>query len=384
MNSRVIAGRPHYDAIVLGLGGVGSAALYHLAHRGLRVLGLDRFPPGHDRGSSHGETRIIRQAYFEHPDYVPLLLRAYELWQELESRRRERLFVPCGLVQVGPIDGEVVPGVLKSASLHRLPVERLLAREAAARFPALRFPNEHEAVFEPKAGYLLVEKCVAAHLEVAQRAGAELRTGAAVLEWRPAEESSSDAMLVATAEGEYTADALVVTAGAWAAGHLAPLAGKLRVLRKPLHWFACDDDRYGASCPAYLYETAKGVYYGFPRIEGSVKVARHDAGEEVLDPLTVSRELDLKEFDTVKRFVADYLPGVAQRAIDHATCLYTMSPDGQFIVDRLPGRANVCFAAGLSGHGFKFTSVLGEILAKLACGEGVGLPIEFLGLSRLE
>ena len=346
---------PHHDVIIIGTGGVGSAAAMHLAMRGAKVLGLDRFPGGHDRGSSHGHTRVIRQAYFEHPDYVPLAKTSYKLWHELESACGQPLFRQTGLLQVGPSDGHVLPGVLQSAREHNLDVESLTADEAMRRFGGFVVPDDSAAVFEAGAGYLYVERCVIAHLEQASRDGAELRNGITVHGWST---TTSGGVTVETDAGSLTADRLVITAGAWADDLLADLGIRLHVRRKPLHWFANDDPRYRLDdgCPVFLYERPDGVFYGFPDAADGrgVKAASHLGGTLIDDPLDVSREVDLPERATVQRFLAQHLPGVSDRATDHAVCMYTMSPDEHFIVDRHPQHPQVAFAVGLSGHGFKF------------------------------
>ncbi len=371
-----------YDVIVLGTGGVGSAAAFHLARRGAKVLGLDRFPGGHDKGSSHGETRIIRKAYFEHTDYVPLLNRAYDLWAELEQRSSEQLYHEVGLLEIGPPDGVVVPGVLASARQHQLTVDELTEREVAERFPAFVVPDGSVAVFEQHAGYLLVERCVLAHLAEATKCGAELRTGETILDWTANERG----VTVRTDQNTYSAQKLVVTAGAWAKDLLADLGIKLRVLRKHLHWYACDDARYRADhgCPAFFYETPAGYLYGFPQIdELGVKVADHSGGTEISDPLTDDKSTEPRDVQRVEQFMRMCLPGVSTKPQRHAVCYYTMSPDEHFIVDRHPDHDNVGFAAGLSGHGFKFTTVLGEVLTDLTLDGQTALPIEFLRLARL-
>lgn len=370
-----------YDAIVIGTGGVGSAAVYHLAARGAKVLGLDRFSGGHDRGSSHGETRIIRQAYFEHPDYVPLLKRAYELWGELEHLVREQLFHRVGLLQIGPEAGAVVGGVLTSARQHSLTVERLDAAEIGRRWPAFRVPAGSVGVYEPAAGYLRVENCVRAHLAAAQRQGAELKTGVSVLSWR----KEGDGVCVATDQGDFRADRLVITAGPWAPQLLADLGIRLEIRRKHLYWFGTTDAAWDQSrCPTFLYEMPQGVFYGFPVIDSlGVKVAEHSGGEIVADPLHDPRQLDERDLARVKDFLATCMPTVNGLLNHHVVCFYTMSPDEHFIVDKHPRSERVVFAAGLSGHGFKFTSVLGEALADLATKSATSLPIEFLSLARL-
>lgn len=368
-----------YDAIVLGTGGVGSAALFHLARRGLRVLGIDRFAPGHDRGSSHGETRIIRQAYFEHPDYVPLLLRAYELWAELEALSGQQLFHQVGLLQVGPRDGAVVSGVLHSAKLHDLKVEELTAVETQRRFPGFVVPPELSSVFEPRAGYLLVEKCVLAHLQAAKNVGAEHLPETEVISWR----ASGDKVVVTTQRGEFHAARLIISPGAWAGEMLASLGVPVEVRRKHVYWFSPTAAEYAASsgCPTFLYELPEGVFYGFPALSPhGLKAAEHSGGELVRDPANDPRAENAADRERVTEFLSQYLPGVSRLASRHSVCFYTMTPDEHFVVDRHPDHLNVAFAAGLSGHGFKFTGVLGEVLADLAMEGSTKLPIAFLGM----
>ena len=370
-----------HDVIVLGTGGVGSAAVYQLAKRGARVLGIDQFPGGHDRGSSHGETRVIRQAYFEHADYVPLLLRAYELWRELEQQTDTRLLHQVGLLQVGPPDGQVVYGVLEAARLHGLTVESLPAEGVVERFPGFRVPEGAVGVFEPAAGYLRVERCVVAHLEAAKRYGAELRYGVTARSWR----TEGGAVRVMTDRGEFSAAKLVITAGPWAPQLLADLDISLHVRRKHLYWFPTSDDRYHEKqgCPTYLYELPRGVFYGFPQIdELGVKVAEHSGGAVIDDPTNDSRPLDPDDLARVEAFLSQFLPGVGRPMQRRSVCFYTMSPDEHFLVDRHPSAEPIFFVAGLSGHGFKFTSVLGEVLAEMVVEGRTKLPVGFLGLSR--
>jgi monomeric sarcosine oxidase len=371
-----------YDTIVLGIGGVGSAALYHLAKRGIRAIGIDRFSPPHDRGSSHGQTRVIRQAYFEHSDYVPLLKEAYRLWHGLESVTGRPLFHEIGLIEVGPPNGTVVPGVLRAAQEHSIKVELLTAEKIGRRWPGLHVDGGLVGVFEPAAGYLRVEECVKAHLEAARAAGAEVVSDTEVSSWT----ANDDGVRVRTAHGdEIVGNRLIVAAGAWAGKLLSDLNVRLRVLRKSLFWFATEDAHYdvASGMPVFLFELSAGVFYGFPKLDArGVKFAEHTGGRMVDDPLAVDRKIDALEQRRLIEVLSQHLPGVSSRVIDHSVCLYTMSPDEHFIIDRHPAHANVVFAAGLSGHGFKFTPVLGRALADLALEGGTDLPIEFLSLKR--
>jgi sarcosine oxidase len=371
-----------YDCIVLGTGGVGSAACWHLSRRGAAVLGLDRFPPGHDRGSSHGQTRIIRQAYFEHADYVPLLRRAYELWAELEQTTGQRLFEQVGLLQIGPADGAVVSGVLRAADLHDLKVDSLSAAESNRRFPGFHVPEHLSAVYEPRAGLLHVEACVRAHCAAAVSAGAELRSGVEVRAW----DATRDGVVVHTDCGDFHARKLIISAGAWSPELLQEDAVKLRVLRKHIYWFATLRSEHQAmhGAPTFLYELPHGVFYGLPAINADgLKCGEHSGGERAPDPLHDPRLADELDQQRVTEFVRSYLPGVVPTIQTRSVCFYTMSPDENFIVDHHPQHANVCFAAGLSGHGFKFTGVLGQVLADWTLEEKTALPVNFLSLNRL-
>lgn len=371
---------PIYDCIVLGTGGVGSAACWQLSRRGAKVLGLDRFPLGHDRGSSHGQTRIIRQAYFEHADYVPLLRRAYELWAELEQFTEQRLFEKVGLLQVGPTDGVVLPGVLRAARQHSLQVDLLTAAESNRRFPGFLVPEHLGAVYEPRAGLLHVEACVRAHCAAAVASGAELRSDVTVQSW----EAGSD-VTVHTDLGNFRSRSLVVTAGPWSSTLLGTAVPNLQVLRKHIYWYGTPSERYqaAAGAPTFLYELPQGVFYGFPTIcADGLKCGEHSGGEPTADPLNDPREFDARDEGRVTNFVRNFLPGVEPAVRSRSVCFYTMSPDENFLVDRHPQHPHVCFAAGLSGHGFKFTGVLGEILADWTLTGRTSLPVEFLALAR--
>jgi sarcosine oxidase len=380
-----------YDAIVIGTGGTGSATLYHLARRGARALGLDRFAPGHDRGSSHGETRIIRLAYFEHPDYVPLLRRAYELWEELEGRSGVELHRQTGLLQIGPPEGAVVPGVLRSAREHGLEVEELEGREVERRFAGFRVPRGMTAVLERRAGYLRVEACVRAHVEAALALGAEWRS-AAVERWSAGPSGIEVAARLPGDGGQeavFSAKSLVVAPGPWAARLLDDLGVRFVVRRKAMFWYGAAEPFYRVErgSPAFLYETPAGVFYGFPRIDArGIKVAEHSGGRVLdlarQDPLDVDRALDREEERRVEDFLAACLPEAGRDCLSHSVCMYTMSPDEHFVLDRHPREPRVVFAAGLSGHGFKFTPVLGEVLAELALEGSTKAPVGFLRLGR--
>ncbi len=364
----------HFDCLVLGTGGIGSAALYHLAKQGKRVAGIDRFGVAHDRGSSHGQTRIIRQSYFEHPSYVPLVQRAFELWEELQAEHGRDLYYQTGILQAGPGGGALIQGVLASSAEHGLPIEHLNVAEARKRWPQFAFDDDMEVVFEQRGGFLLIEHAISAHIEKAQWAGAELFVGHTICEVK----TGGRCLEVLTDQGTFTADSIVVTAGAWAADLLPELKGHLRILNKPLHWYTADADLYSnrVGCPVFFFESETGDYYGFPSIdERGLKLARHSGGTEVSNPLELNRSLDEDERSDVAGFLRKHLPQVSNQATDHAVCMYTVTSDSHFIIDRAELDDRIVYAAGLSGHGFKFAAALGELLAKMANGESHGYDL---------
>lgn len=370
-----------YDVIVLGVGGMGSAACEQLARRGQNVLGIEQFHPGHDRGSSHGRTRIIRKAYFEHPDYVPLLHEAYRLWRELESDTGRRLYEPVGLLLAGRPEGAVISGVQRAARAHGLAIEALTADAAARRFLGFRFADGEQVLFEPDAGFLRVEECVHAHIERAVSRGATILAGQRVREWS----ADDDAVRVTCDAGAFNARRLVITAGAWSAQLLTELGRALHVRRKVQLWFRSDNPAHaaGAGAPAFCFDESDGFFYGFPALgEGLMKIAEHSGGQQAPAPEAVERALLPEDLPRVQRFIAARLPGVRPLVERHSVCLYTMTPDEHFIIDRHPRHANVFVAAGFSGHGFKFAPLVGSVLADLVTTDRTAAPIGFLSAAR--
>ena len=375
-----------YDVIVAGLGGMGSAAAYQLAARGKRVLGLEKFSPAHDRGSSHGRSRIIRQAYFEDPAYVPLLLRAYELWEQLERETNQDLMTLTGGLMIGRRASELVSGSVRSAEEHGLPYELLDAGEIRARFPALSPDPETVALYEKKAGFLRPEETVRAHLDRADSLGAELRFEEPVLSWEapPAE------VRVETPEGSYDAERLVITPGAWAPQLLSDLGLPLEVERQVMYWFEPKGglepflpDRF----PIFIWEPDDGNwFYGFPAQEDErgVKAAFYRAGGVPTSPETIDREVHGEEIDFVRTYLARYVPGLAGRCLDARVCMYTNTPDLHFVISVHPDHPQVAIACGFSGHGYKFCSVVGEILADLVMDGTTSHPIDLFSPARLQ
>ncbi len=359
----------HFDVVVCGLGAMGSAALHHLARRGKRVLGLERYTPGHDRGSSHGHTRIIRLGYFEHPSYVPLLRRAYALWHDLEGAIRRPLLHVTGIAEIGPPTGVLVPGTLAAARLHGLPHDVLAATELMRRFPAFRLPADHVAVVQPDGGFLDVEPAIAGQIALAAGAGAEIRSGDTVR----AVEPCAGAVRIVSEHGVVEAGAAIVAAGAWLPTLAPPLAATLRATREVAGWFEVADaelispERF----PVFIIESRHGMHYGIPPQSGpglraAIKVAKHHHRDEAVDPDAYDRTVSAQDEALIRAAISEHLPAANGRLMAAATCLYTMTPDGHFLIDRLPGAPNIILASPCSGHGFKFAPVIGEILADLA------------------
>jgi sarcosine oxidase len=366
-----------YDVIVLGLGGMGSAAASRLAGRGQRVLGLERYGAAHDRGSSHGGSRITRQAYFEDPSYVPLLRRAYDLWERLERDSGVDLMTLCGGLYLGRPESGVVAGSLLSAEEWGLPHEVLGASEVRRRFPTLTPRDDEIGVFEEAAGFVRPEATVAAQLELAARRGAELRFGSAA-SWSV----TADGVRVRTADGTVEAGRLVVCPGAWAPSVLADLGVPLVVERQVQHWFAPSGgvapylpERH----PIYIHEADDGVQiYGFPAIDGpkgGAKVAFFRRGSLVDDPAALDRSVSDAEVADMAEHLRDLLPTLPGRFMRADPCMYTTTPDEHFVIARHPAHEQVVVACGFSGHGFKFVPVVGEILADLAIDGTTRHPI---------
>jgi sarcosine oxidase len=364
-----------YDCIVLGFGGVGSAAMRFAALKGWSVLGIDRFGPAHDKGSSHGHTRVFRKAYFEHPNYVPLLQESAELWDELNKRHRtkpsiKQLMNPTGALTVGLTGSETVEGVLRSCQQHQLQHECFTAAEIKRRLPIFNLTDDHVGVFEPDAGYLLVEQCVTAMISQALKHGATIQSDTIVQDWAVDE---SGLVTVTTDRGVFQAERLIVTAGAWSKDLLPFLHKGLTVLRKQQHWYQLDrvDQKQVNDFPVFLFEEPDGqLFYGVPEIDYlGMKVCRHSGGQPIADPTKLDRSLDNEEFSAVESFMDQRMHFGRKRLVHHSTCMYTMSNDGHFIVDQVPDHDNVVFAAGLSGHGFKMAPTIGKHLVDVLAGE---------------
>ena len=374
-----------HDVIVVGIGGMGSAACWHLARRGLRVLGLERFDIPHAMGSSHGVTRIIRLPYYEDPAYVPLLHRAYALWRDLESATGRRVMHLHGSIDAGPEDGAIFQGALASARQHTLPHEILTGAAVNDHFPGYRLPGATRAILQPQGGYVLSEQAIIAHVLAAQAAGAEIHARARVLGWEA--KPGGEGVVVTTDRGRHEAARLVLTAGAWMA-EFAPLLQGLAVPeRQVLAWLQPTQpalftpERF----PVFNLEVEEGRYYGFPVVDvPGFKFGRYHHLAETMPAETMRREVDAADEALLRDFAARYFPAGNGPTMALRACMFTNTPDEHFILDRHPQHPQVVLASPCSGHGYKFCSVVGEILADLARGDGsTRHGIGFLRLGRL-
>lgn len=367
--------RDSFDAIVLGVGGMGSAAVYHLAARGVDVLGLERYDIPHGRGSSHGETRIFRLTQPEHPDYVPFARRARELWRELEAEAGVDLLTETGSVHAGPADGDTVADALESCRAHDLPHELLTESELAERFPAFDLPAGHRAVYQPDGGYLDCERAVTTHVNRAHDHGAVVRARERVCGWEPRESG----VRVRTDRDVYEAEHLVVTAGAWAAGQLEVLADALTPKRRVMIWLQPETpERFAPEAfPVFRADVPDGSFYGFPVHERpGFKFGRTPRLAETVDPDDWRDEPTPEDETLLRRLPENHLRGGAGPTMAMETCLVTESNDGHFYLDTHPDYPHVSIAAGFTGHGFKFCSVVGETLADFVTDGDTDNPID--------
>jgi sarcosine oxidase len=369
-----------YDAAVVGLGAMGSAAAWQLARRGARVIGLDRFTPPHTIGSTHGHTRIIREAYFEHPLYVPLVRRAYELWSDLAAEARSTLFHQTGGLMIGRPDSTLVRGSRESAVRHGIPFEEWDAREVGRRVPALAPDPDMVAIREPRAGVLLPERAVTAMLGEARRHGADLRFETIVTGW-----SRTNAHLeIETACERLHARSIVVAAGPWLPELARALNLPLVLERAVQGWFAPRDARIGTpeAFPVFILEEPDGeLVYGLPDVGHGVKLAGHHGGEATTME-TIRRTIDPPDRERLEAVARRRVPGVVPAVRQASTCLYTNTPDQHFIVDRHPADHGVVIVSACSGHGFKFAPVIGEVAAALASDDEPRFDLTPFALAR--
>src|SRR5262245_11302571 len=386
------------DTIVLGLGAMGSAAIYQLAKRGHRVLGIDQFSPPHDYGSSHGETRIIRQAIGEGEQYVPLALRSYELWREIEREAAKELLVVTGGLVLESQQGQTImhgrrnflAQTTECARRFNIRHEILEPQEIRKRYPQFAVATEF-GYFEHETGYLRPELCIQAQLHLAERHGAKLQTNEKVLTIKP--HGFNKGVSVTTDRAVYVADKLIIAAGSWVTQFLEPShARHFKVYRQVMFWFRIRDDLRSQFLPGefpifiWLFESAReNLFYGFPSLDGeTIKIA-----SEQYDSITNARQVDREISDDEKQFmyknyVLGRLPGITRACARAASCLYTTTPDSNFVIDFHPGHPQVVIASPCSGHGFKHSAAIGEVLAELVIDGKSKIDISRFGIGRFD
>lgn len=372
----------NYEVVVVGLGAMGSAALYALAQRGRRVIGIDRFEPGHHLGSSYGESRIIRMAYYEDPAYVPLLRLAYKAWERLESHTGERILTVTGILEAGIEGSALVEGSLRSARQHDIPHEVLLPAQVNKRFPAFSIPADWHCVFQPDAGILQPEKAINLFVKSAAEFGATVALGTRVKSVRPV----GDRVEVYLESGErIEAGCAVLAVGPWIQELVPELGSKMRLTRQPLMWFEPRERQLvrPALMPIFFLHPADDLIYGFPDFQGSgVKAASHLSGGELATPGEIRAQVSDEEKEHLRGMMARFVPAAAGRVRQTHVCIYTRSSDEHFVLGLHPSAAQIVLASPCSGHGFKFASIFGEILADLAMTRTTDKPIEFFRPNR--
>ncbi|GAA0330975.1 N-methyl-L-tryptophan oxidase [Bacillus carboniphilus] len=370
-----------YEVVIVGAGTAGMSAGMFLAKKGVKTLLIDAFDPPHNQGSHHGDTRIIRHAYGEGRFYVPLALRAQSLWEELEKESGETLFLQTGILGAGNTDSPFIKETVKSAKEYDLRLEVMNAEDIQKRWSGIQLPEDFIGCFEPNSGILLAEKCVAAFRKLALRYGADLWTYTNV----EALKSQEEGIEIKTNKGKVYADRCIVTAGAWTSRLLHTLEIPLTPTRKTVSWFEADETRFNANVfPGFFFQLPTQSYYGFPSIDGcGVKLGRMDGGQSI-DPDNMNRTFGDFEEDEgdVRGFLQEYMPAAAGKLKQGKVCIFTRTPDEHFIMDTHPEYKNVLIAGGFSGHGFKFGSVMGEILSKLSLGEAIPFDLSHFKLGR--
>ena len=371
----------HYDVIVVGVGGMGSSALFHLARAGLRVCGLEQFKPGHDRGSTHGDSRIVRKAYFLDPSYVPLMHRSYELIAELETRRKVTLFHNVGLISAGVIDSPFHRGMEKCFATHQLPHERWTVDEARRHYPHFRLPEDSIVYYDPAGGYGNPEAFVLAHVESALEEGAQLLTDERMVSWH----AGTGGVEVRTGRRTLHADKLVLTTGAWIIPELIQLGVKMTLKRKVQVWYEVTKIELFRPevCPVFILKNRGGDFYGFPTLDGrTVKTAETSGGTELASADDQHGRLLLSDHENLTRFMRNTFGDLVGAPVAHKECLQTFTENQNFIIDQHPATARVILCSPCSGHGFKFAPVMGEVLCQLVAGTRPELDISLFRLNQ--
>jgi sarcosine oxidase len=381
--------RGDYDVIVLGVGSMGSAACYYLAREGLRVLGIEQYSIPNHLSSHAGQSRIVRKAYFEHPDYVPLLQLAYKGWKELEEATGKQVYYETGLLYAGQAESMLLKGVVRSAAQYNIALHHVAPGQLHNQLPHIQLPANYVAFVEPEAGFVRPELAVQLFAQGALQNGAQLHSKERVLNWS----MGSKTVQVTTNKGTYTAAKIIITTGAWTAGLLPALSHILAVTRQTMAWLkAKNPDRFRlGKMPCWMIADTDhaGVLYGFPQLgsldaadPGGFKMAHHHPGTGATAD-TVRRMVEPGEDAVLRQVFERYFPHQYAGTLQMKTCMYTNTPDQHFLLGKLPGYgADILLAAGFSGHGFKFVPAVGRIMCDLVTKGKTDIPIGFLQPSR--
>jgi sarcosine oxidase len=380
-----------FDYIVIGVGSMGSSTCYHLAKSGARVLGIEQFELAHEKGAHSGQSRIVRKAYFEHPDYIPLLKRAYQNWEEIERVSGKKVYHQTGLFYTAPQGHPIIENIRDAAKRYKIPLMDCAQQDEISILPLFSVPDDYEWIYEPEAGFVETEKTILTYVEQAKILGAEIHQKEKVIDWQV----TDDGVVVRTDKGHYTCRKIIVTAGPWSAKLMPSIKDQLKITRQTLMWLQPEESTLFQSssfpCWFVVEKNKPGAYYGFPIVPISdskdpngFKFAYHNPGDET-DPDEVNRTISPEDTQPLLSFIDTYMPKAKGQVLGVKTCLYSNSIDEHFVIDCLKDTdGRVCFARGFSGHGFKFVSVVGEIMADLALKGATSLPIGFLRADRFE
>ncbi|MFJ1269349.1 N-methyl-L-tryptophan oxidase [Legionella lytica] len=369
-----------YDLIIIGCGGIGSSTLYNATRAGLSTLCIEQYEQGHQKGGTLGETRAFRKAYYDNPAYIPILEKAYLDWKNLDANSEMDLFIECGVLEMGLANSKMSVDAIQCCNDYQIPIELLSKEQITTRFPGFQVPDEMVGIFQPEAGFLQIDNCMNYFVNSATANGASVAYNEKVVSWKVGE---NNLVQVTTNKATYYSKYLIITTGSWAPELLHALDIPLQIIQKKLVWISVQPNEYSIQngSPCFSYHLNGEVFYGFPNISGLVKVARHNGGALMQHPHD-SPEFN-NEADAIKQFAKQYLPKLTfSDAIKEASCLYDVTPDHQFVIDNHPDYPQIAFAAGLSGHAYKMSNVLGKILVDLASKQSTEFDISFLSLTR--
>lgn len=374
-----------YDLIIIGCGGIGSSTLYNATLSGLNTLCIEQYEKGHQKGGTHGETRAFRKAYYDNPSYIPLLEKAYLDWKNLDANTTMDLFIENGVLEVGSADSKMIAEALQFTEDYKIPIESLSNDQIMNRFPGFHVPENMVGIFQPQAGFLQLDNAMNYFINFSITHGADIAYNEKVLSWNVNE---NGCVQVRTDKATYQSNYLIIATGSWTPELLRTLNIPLKIIQKKLVWIPVPKNEYTIQngSPCFAYHLNDELFYGFPNLNGFIKVARHNGGILLPHPNEDALEFDSKneEAEAIKQFANDYLTKISLDSIKEADCLYDITPDGQFIIDNHPNYPQVAFAAGLSGHAYKMSNILGQILVKLVTKQPTEFDISFLSLNRFQ